>query len=60
MQANMDEIIPGLWIGDLQSALNAELLKERGIFSILSAMRGRITVREVRFMQWVYIKSHES
>ncbi|KDR80052.1 hypothetical protein GALMADRAFT_222955 [Galerina marginata CBS 339.88] len=40
----MDEIIPGLWIGDLQSALNVKNLKENGIFSILSAMRGRITI----------------
>ncbi|KAF9559161.1 hypothetical protein CPC08DRAFT_763500 [Agrocybe pediades] len=46
MEANMDEVIPGLWIGDLQSALNVKLLKERGIFSVLSAMRGRITVHE--------------
>ncbi|KAF8960298.1 hypothetical protein BDZ97DRAFT_2037868 [Flammula alnicola] len=42
----MDEIIPGLWIGDLQSAQNAENLKAQGIFSILSAMRGRITIHE--------------
>ncbi len=44
----MDEIIPGLWVGDLPSALNVELLKENHIFSILSAMRGRITIHEVR------------
>jgi len=44
----MDEVIPGLWIGDLPSALNVEKLKVNNIFSILSAMRGRITVNEVR------------
>ena len=43
----MDEIIPGLWIGDLQSAKNMENLKAHGIFSILTAMRGRITIHEV-------------
>ena len=43
----MDEIIPGLWIGDLQSAKNVENLKAHGIFSILTAMRGRITIHEV-------------
>jgi len=43
----MDQIIPGLWIGDLPSALNVQMLKEHGIFSILSAMRGRITIHEV-------------
>ncbi|KAG7439997.1 uncharacterized protein BT62DRAFT_1051642 [Guyanagaster necrorhizus] len=42
----MDEIIPGLWVGDLPSALNVELLKQNHIFSILSAMRGRITIHE--------------
>lgn len=45
----MDEIIPGLWIGNLASALNVEMLKVFRIFSILSAMRGRITVNEVNF-----------
>ncbi|KAK0212756.1 hypothetical protein DFS33DRAFT_1377223 [Desarmillaria ectypa] len=42
----MDEIIPGLWVGDLPSALNVELLKQNHIFSILTAMRGRITIHE--------------
>ncbi len=45
----MDEIIPGLWIGDLRSALNTEQLQQNKIFSILSAMRGRITIHEVRY-----------
>ncbi|KAL4269137.1 protein-tyrosine-phosphatase [Pleurotus pulmonarius] len=42
----MDEIIHGLWIGDLPSALDVDNLKEHGIFSILSAMRGRVTIHE--------------
>jgi dual specificity phosphatase 12 len=42
----MDEIVPGLWIGDLPSALDTKTLKENGIFSILSAMRGRVTINE--------------
>ena len=46
----MDEIIPGLWIGGLQSAQNTQLLKEQNIYSILSAMRGRITINEVGSM----------
>lgn len=45
----MDEIIPGLWIGDLPSALDVQNLKEHNIFSILSAMRGKITIHEVSF-----------
>jgi dual specificity phosphatase 12 len=42
----MDEVIPGLWIGNLSSALNTQLLKSNNIYSILSAMRGRITINE--------------
>lgn len=42
----MDEIIPGLWIGDLPSALDVKNLKANKIFSILSAMRGKITIHE--------------
>jgi dual specificity phosphatase 12 len=40
----MDEVVPGVWIGDLQSALDVKGLKERNIFSILTAMRGKITI----------------
>jgi hypothetical protein len=43
----MDEVTPGLWIGDLQSALNVEQLKANNIHSILSVMRGRIKINEV-------------
>jgi dual specificity phosphatase 12 len=44
----MDEVVPGVWIGDLQSALDVKGLKERNIFSILTAMRGKITIHAVR------------
>jgi dual specificity phosphatase 12 len=44
---SMDEVTPGLWIGDLQSALDVANLKAHKIFSILSAMRGRVTINEV-------------
>ncbi|KAJ6472654.1 hypothetical protein DFH09DRAFT_1057900 [Mycena vulgaris] len=42
----MDEIIPGLWVGDLPSATDTATLKANQIFSILSAMRGRVTINE--------------
>ncbi len=42
----MDEIIPNLWVGDLPSAMSVQKLKENKIFSILTAMRGRITIHE--------------
>lgn len=40
----MDEVVPGVWIGDLQSALDVKGLKERNIFSIVTAMRGKVTI----------------
>ncbi|EPQ52031.1 hypothetical protein GLOTRDRAFT_80177 [Gloeophyllum trabeum ATCC 11539] len=40
----MDEIIPGLWVGDLASALDTEKLREKGIGSVVSAMRGRVSI----------------
>ncbi|KAG2143057.1 hypothetical protein DEU56DRAFT_793264 [Suillus clintonianus] len=40
----MDEVVPGVWIGDLQSAMDVEGLKERNIFSIVTAMRGKVTI----------------
>lgn len=44
----MDEVIPGLWIGDISSAHDVEKLKAHGIFSILTAMRGKVNIHEVR------------
>lgn len=40
----MDEVVPGVWIGDLQSAFDVEGLKKRNIFSIVTAMRGKVTI----------------
>ncbi|KAJ7031964.1 hypothetical protein C8F04DRAFT_1108759 [Mycena alexandri] len=42
----MDEIIAGLWVGDISSATDTKTLKANKIFSILSAMRGRVTINE--------------
>ncbi|KAI0947581.1 hypothetical protein AcW1_009302 [Taiwanofungus camphoratus] len=42
----MDEIVSNLWIGDLPSALNAENLRENNIHSVLTAMRGRVSIHE--------------
>lgn len=50
----MDEIIPGLWIGGLLSAMDTENLKANKIYSVLSAMRGKISIHEVRFLFVVY------
>ncbi|KAG1730817.1 uncharacterized protein EDB91DRAFT_1059141 [Suillus paluster] len=40
----MDEVVPGVWIGDLKSASDVKGLKERNIFSIVTAMRGKVTI----------------
>ncbi|KAG0706920.1 hypothetical protein DFH29DRAFT_899046 [Suillus ampliporus] len=40
----MDEVVPGVWIGDLQSVSDVKGLKERNIFSIVTAMRGKVTI----------------
>ena len=44
----MDEVIPGLWVGDLPSAIDVESLRAHGIYSILTAMRGKVNIHEVR------------
>jgi dual specificity phosphatase 12 len=44
---HMNEVIPKLWIGDIQSAFNVEELRRNNIRSILSAMRGRMTIHPV-------------
>ena len=45
---SMDEIVPNLWVGDLPSALDTETLRTRNIRSVLTAMRGRVSIHEVR------------
>lgn len=44
----MNEVIPGLWLGDLRSAQNTDLLKEANVHSVLTAMRGTVRISEVR------------
>lgn len=43
----MDEVLPGLWIGDLNAATNETLLREKSIHSVLSVMRGKVDVARV-------------
>ena len=45
---HMDQILPGLWIGDLHSTLkDANTLRANNIHSILTVMRGRVSIPEV-------------
>jgi hypothetical protein len=45
---HMDKVISGLWIGDLHSATDRDTLTANNIRSILTMMRGRFSVPEVR------------
>lgn len=54
----MNEVIPNLWLGDLTSAQNTEKLRQNNIHSILSAMRGKVVVEEVRSTQLVQVTMH--
>jgi hypothetical protein len=44
---HMDEVVRNLWIGDIQSSKDVEGLKAHNICSVLTAMRGRVTIHEV-------------
>ncbi|EIW84705.1 hypothetical protein CONPUDRAFT_97040 [Coniophora puteana RWD-64-598 SS2] len=39
-----DEVIPGLWIGGLESLKDIEGLRKRNVRSVVSAMRGKVTI----------------
>jgi hypothetical protein len=40
----MDEIVKGLWVGDLSAVTATHLLEKNNIKSIISVMRGRVKV----------------
>ncbi|THH32571.1 hypothetical protein EUX98_g1620 [Antrodiella citrinella] len=44
----MNEIIPGLWLGNLGDAYNVTNLRAHGIHSIVSALPGKVHINEVR------------
>ncbi|KAN0130133.1 hypothetical protein V8E53_012078 [Lactarius tabidus] len=43
---HLDQVLPGLWVGDLHSAKDADTLKANNIQSILTVMRGKFSVLE--------------
>lgn len=47
---HLDQVLPGLWVGDLHSAGDADTLKANNIQSILTVMRGSLSVPEVRII----------
>jgi len=45
----MDQVLPGLWIGDLHSAKDASTLVANNVHSILTVMRGRFSTPDTFF-----------
>lgn len=43
----MDQVLPGLWIGDLHSAKDTNTLVANNVQSILTVMRGRFSIPDV-------------
>ncbi|KAH9042687.1 hypothetical protein EDB85DRAFT_1916277 [Lactarius pseudohatsudake] len=43
---HLDQVLPGLWVGDLHSAKDADTLKANNIRSILTVMRGKVSIPE--------------
>ncbi|KAH9006396.1 hypothetical protein EDB86DRAFT_2794439 [Lactarius hatsudake] len=43
---HLDQVLPGLWVGDLHSAKDADTLKANNIHSILTVMRGKVSIPE--------------
>jgi dual specificity phosphatase 12 len=44
---HMDQVLPGLWIGDLHSARDSDTLRANNIRSILTVMRGKFSIHDV-------------
>ncbi|KAI0676571.1 hypothetical protein C8Q78DRAFT_962476 [Trametes maxima] len=57
---SMNEVVPNLWVGDLPSALNTENLKAHNIRSVLTAMRGRVSINETFMRHQINIDDTES
>lgn len=46
--AHLNEVVPGLWIGDIVAATDAILLAERGVRQVVSVLRGSVELPAVR------------
>lgn len=52
----MDEVIPNLWIGNLASAIfNKNKLEEHNIRSVVSAMKGEVSMHDVSPIVLIHI-----
>lgn len=50
---DMDMIMDNLWIGSLKAALDSEQLQRNSIKSILSVMRGKISIPKACFYTFI-------
>ncbi|KAI0716371.1 hypothetical protein C8Q76DRAFT_647342 [Earliella scabrosa] len=57
---SMNEIVPNLWVGDLPSALDTDNLRAQKIRSVLSAMRGRVSIHETFIRHQINIDDTET
>ncbi|KAL1946229.1 hypothetical protein VTO73DRAFT_15356 [Trametes versicolor] len=57
---SMDEVVHNLWVGDLPSALDTEKLKGHKIRSVLTAMRGRVSIHETFVRHQINIDDTDS
>ncbi|TFK89292.1 hypothetical protein K466DRAFT_652194 [Polyporus arcularius HHB13444] len=57
---SMNEVVPNLWVGDLPSALDTENLRAHNIRSVLSAMRGRVSIHETFIRHQINIDDTET
>lgn len=48
----MNEIVPNLWLGNIVAAQNTEVLQKHNIHSVLSVIKGKLNIAEVRAMLW--------
>jgi dual specificity phosphatase 12 len=46
----MQQVVPFLWIGDINAAHNDAALRTKGIRSVLTAMQGELAVHPVRLI----------
>ncbi|KAI0322888.1 hypothetical protein OF83DRAFT_1091072 [Amylostereum chailletii] len=56
---HMNEILPGLWVGDMQSVKDVQTLQENNIHSVLSAMRGKVAVNETFLKRQILLDDTE-
>uniref|UniRef100_D8QE41 protein-tyrosine-phosphatase n=1 Tax=Schizophyllum commune (strain H4-8 / FGSC 9210) TaxID=578458 RepID=D8QE41_SCHCM len=55
----LTQIVPNLYLGDLPTAQNVELLKTHKIYSVFTAMRGRVRINETFLRHQILLDDDE-